>query len=115
MERLTIPNEAKYCRHKKPSSPTWEVIERLAELEDKIESGTLVELPCKVGDTVWILNDPYFVADIFEMEVEDIKISRSKIIVSGYHECEYQDFMGDFAFKTKAEAEAKLKELQNKK
>lgn len=26
---------------------------RLAELEDKIEAGTLVELPCKVGDIVW--------------------------------------------------------------
>lgn len=28
-------------------------IDRLAELEDKIEAGTLVELPCKVGDTVY--------------------------------------------------------------
>lgn len=28
-------------------------IERLAELEDKIEDGTLVELPCKVGDKVY--------------------------------------------------------------
>ena len=26
---------------------------RLAELEDKIENGTLIELPCKVGDTVY--------------------------------------------------------------
>ena len=26
---------------------------RIAELEDKIESGRLVELPCKVGDTVY--------------------------------------------------------------
>ena len=25
----------------------------LAELEDKIENGTLIELPCKVGDTVY--------------------------------------------------------------
>ena len=28
-------------------------INRLAELEDKIENGTLVELTCKVGDTVY--------------------------------------------------------------
>lgn len=27
-----------------------QMIHRLAELEDKIENGTLVELPCKVGD-----------------------------------------------------------------
>ena len=26
---------------------------RLAELEDKINNGTLIELPCKVGDTVY--------------------------------------------------------------
>lgn len=30
-----------------------EAIDRLAELEDKIENGTLIELPCKVGDTVY--------------------------------------------------------------
>lgn len=29
------------------------ILNRLAELEDKIENGTLVELPCKVGDTVY--------------------------------------------------------------
>lgn len=32
------------------------VIKRLAELEDKIENGTLLELPCKVGDTVYELD-----------------------------------------------------------
>lgn len=29
------------------------VLNRLVELEDKIENGTLIELPCKVGDTVY--------------------------------------------------------------
>ena len=29
------------------------ILNRLAELEDKIEKGTLIELPCKVGDTVY--------------------------------------------------------------
>ena len=96
-------------------SQNSQCVQRLCELEDKLESGQLVELPCKVGDTVWILDDPYFVADIFQMEVEDIKIGRSKIIVSGYHECEYQDFIGSFVFKTKEQAEAKLKELQENK
>jgi hypothetical protein len=28
---------------------------RLAELEDKIEQGTIIELPCKVGDTVYVI------------------------------------------------------------
>ena len=30
-----------------------ELQDRLAKLEDKIEKGTLIELPCKVGDTVY--------------------------------------------------------------
>ena len=29
------------------------VWERLAELEDKIEQGTLKEIPCKIGDTLY--------------------------------------------------------------
>ena len=44
-----------------------EIYNRLAELEDKIEQGTLIELPCKVGDTVYKVereygysNDTYF-------------------------------------------------------
>lgn len=45
-ERLTVANEAKFCRHKKQGVPDWKVIERLAELEDKIENGKYIELPC---------------------------------------------------------------------
>lgn len=29
------------------------VVKRLGELEDKIEAGTLVEIPCKSGTTPW--------------------------------------------------------------
>lgn len=29
------------------------VIQRLGELEDRIEQGKLLELPCAVGDTIW--------------------------------------------------------------
>lgn len=41
--RLTLKN-----------APDEEILERLAELEDKIENGTLIDLPCKIGDTVWL-------------------------------------------------------------
>lgn len=34
-------------------SDTHHLFQRLAELEDRIENGTLIELPCKVGDTVY--------------------------------------------------------------
>lgn len=35
----------------------WNAIERLAELEDKIENGTLVELPCIIQNAFgeWVL------------------------------------------------------------
>ena len=32
-----------------------EALTRLGELEDKIENGTLIELPCKVGDTIYTI------------------------------------------------------------
>ena len=38
-------------------SKTYEIIERLAELEDKIERETLIELPCKVGALVWVIKE----------------------------------------------------------
>ena len=33
------------------------IYKRLHELEDKIEQGTLIELPCKVGDTVYEIQE----------------------------------------------------------
>lgn len=35
-------------------NPVDEMAVKLCELEDKIENGTLKELPCKVGDTVYM-------------------------------------------------------------
>ena len=31
-----------------------EILNRLCDLEDKIEQGKIVELPCQIGDEVWI-------------------------------------------------------------
>lgn len=87
-------------------------LNRLADLEDKIENGTLV--PCKVGDEMWILNDPYFVAEIFSMRVEEIVIRSDEVYLCGYHEeaSEYFECRISFAFKTKEEAEKRLEELR---
>ena len=40
-----------------------DLINRLAELEDKIENGTLVELPCKEGDILY--RNPFHVGILF--------------------------------------------------
>ncbi len=73
--------------------------DRLAELEDKIDDGTLIELPCKVGEAFYYLDanqhDGWFI-DIRRFDYAYLKI------------------MGKYGFTTKAEAEAKLKELQEK-
>ncbi len=62
MERLTKSKGGKFCgfigldgreRNYLPPDKIGLLLDRLAELEDKLESGPLVELPCTVGDTVY--------------------------------------------------------------
>ena len=92
------------------------VVNCLAELEDKIENGTLVELPCKVGDRIWaILGN-----NIFGRKVKSIVIRSNGYIIktsdtTGQKDLEvyYDAEFGIIWFLTKAKAEEKLKELQN--
>lgn len=68
MDRLTQRDKDGTARRRNNSTSTFvgtiyeeekvlnqEVLDRLAELEDKLESGLLVELPCKVGDTIYYI------------------------------------------------------------
>lgn len=48
-------DEASYSEIYYESLLIKRALKRLADLEDKIEAGTLVELPCKVGDTVYVI------------------------------------------------------------
>lgn len=97
-----------------------EKLNRLVELEDKIENRTLIEPPCKVGDTVYYFFDVTGFYDIVELTVEDIviRLNPSKCILhckSKSHSwnsfCD--DNFGKTLFFTKAEAEAKLKEIKS--
>ena len=89
---------------------------KLAELEDKIENGTLVEVrckdfgafPCKMGETVWLIYKRYWsVADKNGFWV----LRKSK--VSPHNKKRFSDDFGKFVFLTREEAEKKLEELQN--
>ena len=112
-------------------SLVWEgeIIHRLAELEDKIENGTLIELPCKVGDKVyaphwhfgeWDIIVPYQITNITitqNKKLEWIKKYRAMEVVEG-KTIDWQlnfafDEIGKTVFLTKAEAESKLKEQDN--
>ena len=112
------------------SKSIWNAINRLAELEDKIENGTLIALPCKVGKILYEVcekpNDNLFVKlpsefFIVEHRVCDIKIrmiGKKPIFAIFTSNKEFGvmtwagEHIGSQLFLTKAEAEKKLKELQ---
>lgn len=92
-------------------------IDRLAELEDKIEQGTLIELPFKVGDTVYRIIQPYReMMKIAPYTVKEIIIDKKgvsylTIALKGASTITCKVKLKDVVL-TREEAEAKLKELQ---
>ena len=105
-----------------------DLIDRLYELEDKIESGTLVELPCKVGDTVYCLiaqgrfGTVYTTGEavarvvskiIWDGKRFEIYSERPHYWENGYNECNFYGYWGDSVFATKAEVENILEKMKN--
>lgn len=106
------------------------VVNRLAELEDKIENKTLIELPCKINDIVYDVckkpsGNPFvnFKIEYFivEHKIGDIKMSMIGTkpifrILTLNNELGVMAWSGEHIgtrlFLTKAEAEQKLKELK---
>jgi hypothetical protein len=87
----------------------YDLYNRLAELEDKIENGTLIELHCKVGDKVYQFDNG---GKICESEIKSIYYADNTL----FYDCGYFAFdntaIGEGIYLTKAEAENKLKELK---
>lgn len=73
---------------------------RLAELEDKIEQGTLVPLPLPLGADCWCVVNAVSQKDAF--------VRKQKFTLWLYDDGRW----GRIVFATKAEAEAKLAELK---
>ena len=97
---------------------TTKALNRLAELEDKIENGTLMELPCKIGDVMYEVIEGM---PIQEWKIESICFN--KVYPKGVI---WAERTSDFAhwkfwiedcgtkwFVTKAEAKQRLDELKN--
>ena len=100
-KRLTIRNSDGSVSQ--PTNSTIEkVFNRLAELEDDLESGKIIRLPCKVGADVWGI---IFQRDNFTDEPYRI-VSRVAFKLSMLND------IGKTVFLTREEAEAKLKELE---
>lgn len=94
-------------------------IKRLGELEDEIEAGTLVELPCKVGDVMYEVIEGM---PIQEWKIESICFDRAHPTGVMWAE-RTSDFArwkfwiedcGTKWFATKAEAKQRLEEIRNK-
>ena len=111
------------------SSKRLEVVDVLA----KYENGTLVELPCKVGDTVYVLREDCFGEDNYKTKCHIAEGFVKKIYINKTNEIFLQiiswvsgrawskdsrnykiSTFGKAVFLTKAEAEAKLRELKEK-
>lgn len=89
MERLTYRIGA--CV--KTNWKMTEILNRLAELEDKFENGTLVELPCKVGDTVCQFhNDNRGLTGIIAGKVTKIELNKNGMFI---HSDIFQKFRVD--------------------
>lgn len=80
---------------------------------DKIEDGTLVRLPCKVGDIVYIIkSDCVLCGKVSSFKISDDFLSARAIVgYDDYFIFTAEDF-GETIFFTEAEAEKRLKELQ---
>lgn len=107
------------------------IAERLANREQAEEQGLLLRLPCKVGDTVYVVTSPFNVFDDIEYdenmkdEVYEAYVSSVSFYESGeqyriyakvtnhfigayFRECDF----GKTVFLTREEAEAKRAEME---
>ena len=112
MERLTKRNsdgsvgiaECRYYNYE----DFQKLARKLADYEDKQEQGLLIELPCKVGDTMYYI----YGKEIVEVNVLRIEISYTEIhIVTGYNSL---GKIGKTLFFTRSEAEESLAKMGGK-
>lgn len=92
-----------------------ETYSRLAELEDKIENGTLVDLPCKVGDTIYEVFKNHKPPFIQQTKVEKIIITEKGLKLKLARNSVYETSiasLGKTLFLTEAKALKKLKEVE---
>ena len=80
-----------------------ELQKQVDEYKAKIEQGTLVELPCKVGDS-------FYSYEGFKYQCFGVEIAKDGIYLRTVYDMKF--LFGKDAFLTREEAEKRLKELQ---
>lgn len=141
MERLTLEEEITHIMkvavqleldNEKIRSENYKLLQELKTYEDLEEQGLLVRLPCKVGDTVWVVTSPINVFgydeydgdaeyEVYESFLSSVsyyasgeqfriyaKVTNS-FIVAYFRECDF----GESIFLTREDAEKKLEEMKN--
>lgn len=97
------------------NKPTWRAIyDKLCEYEDAEEQGLLVRLPCKVGDTIYVIFDgKIWDGKVYHISYSDYygKITATAWVKQGISAA-FEHF-GKTVFLTRAEAEASLKGERN--
>lgn len=98
------------------------MLSKLYHYEDLEEQGRLIELPCKVGDTVYVFKKyrdcklNYECNQRTKYKCENDNYCRQEYIITKVGEMKFSliwfEQMGKTVFLTKEEAEAKLKELK---
>ena len=99
-----------------------DITEKLAEYEDLEEQSLLLRLPCKVGDMVYIItqvfNGKEVIGAIGRRKIDSIggnALNPIYVISKETYELRFcPSEFGVRVFKTKEEAEAKLKEMEEK-
>ena len=108
------------------------LLEALGKYEDAEEQGLLLRLPCKVGDTVWVITSPFNVFEgieynenlrdeCYESFISSVTFYKNSVqyrinakvtnhFISAYY---YEQDCGKTIFLTRAEAEQKLKEMES--
>ena len=115
MENIGITTEMEYQIKKGLARQYWEYeLNRLAELEEKIKNSTLVELPCKVGDALYYIDDWCVEHNKIEEHcIEEIRLVKGEIRLCIYDNVYLSaNNLGDCCFLTREEAEDRLEELK---
>lgn len=122
-EKVTSKITGKTLAHRlKDGISTLRAIKKLGELEDDLEQGRMIELPCNAGDTVYIFNRTAR-NDIMKCEIDEFTVS-SDGIYAVLNSCELYYAMRRFkavriddfeksVFTTREAAEQALKEKGN--
>ena len=89
--------------------------DHIRDLVEAEHGGLLVVLPCKVGDTVWVIwgkDVIYYIVDrIHILANNQVQIRAKHHVIDNV--CLYPDLFGKTVFLTRAEAEQKLHDIKS--